>query len=84
MHSTELQEWFREQKLNIHLSKPVKRIIPDSKEVETRGGNNECDNNVYGLGTTTNNAHEYEYNDKENDYQCVVLEFYFHFLRMYM
>jgi nitrite reductase (NADH) large subunit len=32
------EEWFREQKLNIHLSKPVKRIIPDSKEVETDGG----------------------------------------------
>lgn len=32
------EEWYREQNLNIHLTVPVKKIIPDSKEVETDGG----------------------------------------------
>ncbi len=29
------EEWYREQNINIHLETPVKKIFPDSKEVET-------------------------------------------------
>lgn len=32
------EEWYREKNLNIHLANPVKKIFPDSKEVESDGG----------------------------------------------
>ena len=33
--------WYREQNINIHLEKPVKRIFPDSQEIEVEGGKRE-------------------------------------------
>ncbi len=35
------QEWYREQNINIHVGKPVKRIFPDSQEIEVAGGKKE-------------------------------------------
>jgi nitrite reductase (NADH) large subunit len=31
------QEWYRQQKISIHLEKPVRKIFPDSKQVEVEG-----------------------------------------------
>ena len=35
------EEWYREQNINIHLEKPVKRIFPDSQEIEVEEGKRE-------------------------------------------
>ena len=32
------EEWYKEQKINVHLRRPVKSINPDSQEVEVEGG----------------------------------------------
>jgi nitrite reductase (NADH) large subunit len=35
------EEWYGEQNINIHLEKPVSRILPDSQEIEVEGGKRE-------------------------------------------
>jgi nitrite reductase (NADH) large subunit len=35
------QEWYREQNINVHLEKPVIRILPGSEEIEIEGGKRE-------------------------------------------
>lgn len=35
------EEWYREQNISIHLGKPVRRIFPDSKEIDVEEGKRE-------------------------------------------
>jgi len=35
------QEWFKEQKISVHLSRPVRKIFPDSQEIELEKGTRE-------------------------------------------
>lgn len=37
------QEWYKEQKIAVHLKKPVKKIFPDSKQVEADGAKERYD-----------------------------------------
>ena len=35
------EDWYKRQNINIHLNKPVKKILPDSKEIELHNGERE-------------------------------------------
>ena len=35
------EEWYAKQSINVHLSQPAAKLLPDSKEVETSGGKRE-------------------------------------------
>jgi len=35
------EEWYNEMGINVHLDSPVKRILPDSEEIEVEGGKKE-------------------------------------------
>lgn len=35
------EEWYSQQKIEVHLKKPVKKLIPDSQEIEVEGGGKE-------------------------------------------
>lgn len=35
------EEWYNEMGINVHLDRPVKRILPDSEEIEVEGGEKE-------------------------------------------
>ena len=35
------EEWYAQQKIEVHLQKPVKKIFPASQEIEVEGGNRE-------------------------------------------
>jgi nitrite reductase (NADH) large subunit len=37
------QEWYKEQKIALHLNKPVRKILPDSKQVEVDGAKQRYD-----------------------------------------
>jgi len=35
------EEWYNQQKIKVHLQKPVKKIMPDSQEIEIEDGRKE-------------------------------------------
>jgi len=35
------EEWYSQQKIEVHLKKPVKKLVPDSQEIEVEGGKRE-------------------------------------------